>query len=236
MRKRFGGYFISDYGKNRYFKFNGVIRQKAEAGVHQAYSRFVHSIKRAYQFIDFSDLNNNDVYPIKNIDMFDSHNPKLLATNILVPYILSALEEFFRSTFIALLRYSENKEKIIHDAKIQGAELVLVDQGILTVPEAVAKWMNFQEMDKVHLSFKRLDKNIDLHGVFKKPCGRKKENSWLLFKRIIELRHSIIHRAEMDVTYTPKKVGQDIKSIRKAILQFYEHLAELYEWNEIEDW
>ncbi|WP_350657465.1 hypothetical protein [Psychrobacter sp. S1-30-MNA-CIBAN-0213] len=236
LRKRFGGYFISDFGKNRYFKFEGVIRQEAEAGVHQAYGRFVHNIKRAYSFIDFSDLNNNDVRPIKNIEMLDYLNPKLLATNILVPYILSIFEDFFRSTYIAILKYSENKEKIIHDARVQGAELVLIEQGSFTVPEAVAKWMNFQEMDKVHQAFKKLDKNIDLHGIFKKPCGRKKEDYWLLFKRIIELRHAIIHRAETDITYTPKKVEKDIQNVNKAIWQFYQHLIEVYDWNKVEEW
>ncbi len=236
LKKQFGGYFISDIGKNRYFKFEGVIREKAEAGVYQAYGRFSHNIKRAKNFASFSNLNNNDTYPIQNVDFIDSMNPKLLATNVLVPYVLSAIEDFFRSTYIALLKYSDNKEKVIQNARIQGAELVLIDQGSLTVPEAVAKWMNFQEMDKVNKAFKHLDNRLDLHGVLRKPFGRKKENFWSMLVRIIELRHGIIHRAEMDFTYLPKDVESDLKYVEKAMWRFYQHLVNVYKWNEVEKW
>ncbi|MBL0622232.1 hypothetical protein Q7I36_04295 [Aeromonas veronii] len=236
LRKRFGGYFVSDYGKNRYFKFDGPIREKAEAGVYKSYGRFINNIKRAKHFTHFSDLNNNEKYPIHNIDFIDSMNPKLLASNVLVPYILSAIEEFFRSTYIALLKYSDNKEAIIQNARIQGAELLLIDQGFLTVPEAVAKWMSFQEMNKVNQAFKQLDKRIDLHGSLIKPYGRKKENFWQMLTRIIELRHGIIHRAEMDTTYFPKNVEHDLKYVEKAIWRFYQHLVHIYDWNQVKEW
>ncbi len=54
--------------------------------------------------------------------------------------------------------------------------------------------------------------------------------------RIIELRHDIIHRAEMDTTYFPRNVENDLKYVEKAIWRFYQHLVHTYKWNQVEEW
>lgn len=239
LRLRFGGDFHTDYGKNRYFKFSGIVREKSEAGIYKAYGRFINNLKRVNHFIMFSDIKNNEKYPIHDdeylMDM-NAFNPKITSTNIVVPYLISAIEEFFRSSFIALLIYSTNKAKIISNARIQGAELLDIDNGELTVCEAVAKWMNFQEMSKIHQTFKQLDKDIDIHGTLKKPDGRRKETFWDLFERLIEHRHSLIHQAQITVDYYPKDLEKDVKLIEKAIWRIYLSLIKIYGWQPVEEY
>lgn len=236
LKLRFGGHFITDFGKNRYFKFSGVVREKAESGVYHAYSRFENNFKRIHLFINFSDLKNNEKHPIHKDNEFidlNYYNPKITTTNIIVPYLLSAIEDFFRSVFIALLIYSENKEKIISNARVQSAELIDIDNGILSVCEAVAKWMNFQEMTKVNQSFKQLDKNIDIQGVLLKPNGRRKETDLQLFERLIDHRHSLIHRAEITIDYYPDDLIKDIRLINRAIWNIYAHIRHVYNWQDV---
>lgn len=239
LKLRFGGSFHTDYGKNRYFKFSGVVREKAEAGVYKAYSRFVNNLKRVHLFIQFSDISNNNKYPIHDDEMLsfiNSYNPKITSTNIIVPYLISSLEDFFRSGYIALLIYSDKKEKIIRNARIQGSELLDIENGNLTVCEAIAKWMNFQEMNKIHASFKELDNRIDIHGILRKPYGRRKETFWEMFERLIEHRHSLIHRAQLTVDYFPENLSRDIKLLEKAIWNVYQSFIEIFDWQEVQEY
>jgi hypothetical protein len=48
LQKRFGGYFESDSGKNKYLTNYNPYIEKDEAGCHQAYSRFFSSIQTAF--------------------------------------------------------------------------------------------------------------------------------------------------------------------------------------------
>jgi len=47
IRDRFGGYFISDYGRNRLIPFKGIDRSPADAGCLLAYSHFGQNLIRA---------------------------------------------------------------------------------------------------------------------------------------------------------------------------------------------
>lgn len=236
LRKRFGGHFESDYGRNRYFPFDGPAREKAEAGAYQAYSLFYSNLQRASHFIGYADLLNDSQYKIQGIDFIDLMNPRILSANVMVPFLLSAVEEYFRSLYIALLRYSDSREKIIQSARLQGAEICAIDRGEMTVPEAVAKWMNFQEMAKVNAAFKALDSKLDLHGILKKPVGRRRESPWDGLVRLVAQRHSLIHGAELEVQYTPKKLKSDIALVESAVWRIYQELIKIYRWQPALRW
>lgn len=236
LRKRFGGFFESDYGRNRYFQFGGPVREKAEAGAYRAFSLFFSNVQRVDHFVGFANLLDNEKYKVQDIDFVDSHNPRILSANILIPFIVSAIEDYFRSLYIALLRYSPVREKIIQNAKLQGAEIAAIDRGELTVPEAVAKWMNFQDMSKVSAAFKELNTKYDIHGVLNRPYGRRKESFWDLLNRLISHRHALIHRAELQTDYQPPKLKSDLRLVEKAIWRVYGELIKLHKWEPVDRW
>lgn len=236
LRKRFGGYFVSDAGRNRYFSFDGSVREKAEAGAYRAFS-FLHSnIKRAKHFIDFANLLDDKEYKIQGVDHMDYHNPRILSANIMVPFLVSAIEDYFRSLYVALLRYSPNRERIIQNARLQGQELAAIDRGELTVPEAVAKWMSFQDLNKINVAYKELNAKFDLHGTLKRPYGRLKESFWDVLERLIRQRHALIHQAELAFGYKPALLKRDINLIHKALWRVYQEQVKLNNWEVVELW
>lgn len=236
LKKRFGGHFISDEGRNRYFTFDGPVREKAEAGAYKAFSLFNSNIKRAEQLIVFTNLSDEKGYKIQGIDFMDAINPRIVTANIVVPFLVSAVEDFFRSLYIALLRYSENRDRIIQNARLQGSELSAIDRGELTVPEAVAKWMSFQDMQKVGLAFKDLNAKFDIPGWLRRPYGRHRISFWEHLNLLIGQRHVLIHRAEIVTNYTPQLLNRDIDFTWKALWRVYNELIKVHGWNSVERW
>ncbi len=236
IRKRFGGYFVSDYGRNRYFQFDGPAREKSEAGAYRAFSLFFENIQRADRFIDFANLLDENNHKIHGIDFIDNHNPRILSANVLVPFLVSAIEDYFRSLYIALLRYSPIRERIVQSAKLQGPEIVSIDKGDLTVIEAVAKWMNFQDMSKVNAAFKDLSSKYDIYGILQRPYGRRRESLWDTLNRIIHQRHALIHRAELQTEYTPARLKSDIRLVEKSMWKIYAELIKHHKWHAVDRW
>jgi len=236
MRKHFGGYFVSDYGRNRYFKYEGPVREKAEAGAYKAFSYLHSNIQRVSHFIGFANLLDDSAYKIQGVDFMDSHNPRIISANVMVPFLVSAIEDYFRSLYIALLRYSPNRERIIQNARLQGQELAAIDRGELTVPEAVAKWMSFQDLTKIHAAYKDLNSKYDLHGILKRPYGRHKATFWEILNRLISQRHALIHRAELAVDYKPDQLKRDISLVEKALWRVYQELIKLNGWQTVDRW
>lgn len=236
LKKRFGGSFESDFGKNRYFTYEGPIREKAEAGVYRAFERFSSNLRKVRHFVQFANLTDDTTYKIQGVDFMDSNNPRILSANIIIPYVVSAVEDFFRSSYIALLSYSPNKERIIGNANLKGKELVAVHENELSIPEAIAKWMSFQDMNKINQSFKELNKKYDVHGILQRPYGRRKETFWHLLQRITEQRHTLIHQATITPEYHPDKLNKDVKLLHAAIWRFYQELVSINKWHKVEKW
>lgn len=236
LKKRFCGYFVTDFGRNRYFQFDGAVREKAEAGAYRAFSHFHSNIQRARVFIRFANLLDDKIFEIEGAESINSYNPRILSANLLVPFLVSAIEDYFRSLYVALLRYSPNREGIIQSARLQGQELAAIDRGELTVPEAVAKWMSFQDMDKINEAYKRLNSKCDLHGILKRPYGRLKASFWDALDRLIRQRHALIHQAKLNVEYKPDLLRQDIDLVYKALWRVYEELVKLNNWQAVKKW
>ena len=236
LKKRFCGYFVTDFGRNRYFQFDGPVREKAEAGAYRAFSHLYSNIQRARGFIGFANLLDDKIYKIQGVDSMDSYNPRILSANVLVPFLVSAIEEYFRSLYVALLRYSPNRERIIQNARLHGPELAAIDRGELTVPDAVAKWMSFQDLDKISVAYKGINSKYDLHGILKRPYSRLKASFWDILNRLIRQRHALIHQAELDVEYTPDLLRQDIDLVYKALWRVYEELVKMNNWHAVEKW
>mgnify|MGYP003585178660 CR=1 FL=1 len=78
-----------------------------------------------------------------------------MTANIIVPFFVSAVEDYIWNLYITLLRYSDNRKKIIHNARLQSVELFAIDRGELTVTEALARWMSFKDMQKISAAYNR---------------------------------------------------------------------------------
>ena len=54
------------------------------------------------------------------------------------------MEDYFKSTYIALLTYSEQKTSILKGVKLSGEQLSQISQGLLTVEQAAAEMLPFR--------------------------------------------------------------------------------------------
>jgi hypothetical protein len=231
LRGRFGGHWQSDFGRNRYFTDDAPNIAGAECACLKAFHYFHASRIRASLFLSNQRFDDETWYPIKNLTIIDAMNPKLVATNVIVPFLVSAIEEYFRATYVALLRFSEKRSNIFKNAKITEAELIAIGQGHMTVEQAVARWRSFQDMRRITESFGELDKRINVHAVLSKPYNRRKESLYQTFERLIEMRHALIHRAELDVTYLPTHVTRDLDSVDAGVKRLYKAIIAAQGWD-----
>lgn len=67
--------------------------------------------------------------------------------NVYLSYLCSLIEEFFRATYIALLKYSDKKEKILN-MKFFPYDMVDISEGLKTVEEVYARTLSFQNIKK----------------------------------------------------------------------------------------
>jgi len=163
--------------------------------------------------------------------LIDIMNPLVATVNMAIPFVVSIIEDYFRSTYTALLKYSSQKEVILKGCRIQGEDLVLLEKEEITLEDAIARSRSFQNMKRIGQSFKELDNNIDLFGVLNKTLRRRKPVSDT-FERIIGFWHRIIHRAELIYDYAPKALLCDIRTIHVGVEKFYFSLINLYGWSD----
>lgn len=230
LRKRFGGYFISDLGRNRYLKYWGPYLQKAEAGCHQAYYRFCDNVKKAKWLLRSSEGLGKEFPSIKGMDEINVANPQTMLANMLIPFLVSVLEEYFRSTYISLLKYSAKRESIIVSARIASDELVGISRDELSLEEAVARKKSFQDIKRICQSFREIDSDLDIEGLLKKPYHRRRESVYETLKRVISQRHKFIHMARIDPGYFLDQANKDIGTVAVGVERVYQELIRHYKW------
>lgn len=73
--------------------------------------------------------------------------PNMFNANVYSTYLCSLIEEYFRTTYIALLKYSDRKEKILN-VKFSPYDMVDISNGEKTVEEVFASTLSFQNIQK----------------------------------------------------------------------------------------
>ena len=96
--------------------------------------------------------------------------------------------------------------------------------------EAVALSKSFQNINRIHYHFKELDSRIDIYGTLSKPYRNRKETLFNTVNRVLEHRHSLVHRLYVNIEYSQKDVLKDISSIQTALDRVYKHLCDVNGW------
>ena len=143
LRNRFGGYFESDFGKGRYLRVNAPDLKQAEAGCYHAYSHFENNLSVLYVYLSHATFD-IDFPPLGVFPDIDKINPKIVSNNILIPFLVSVVEEFFKSCYVALLKYSPRKKSILKRPRLDADDLINVSNGEMTIEEAIAKKSPFR--------------------------------------------------------------------------------------------
>jgi hypothetical protein len=114
FRRRFGGSAVRDGGNGDGYD-PGPPVPPAASGCYLAIQRFDWNLTRVNMYLHqgFSVLEHNGLQPMEKIwPQIRELNPEVFTSNIIPVYLVSALEDYFKSTYIALLTYSCRKASI----------------------------------------------------------------------------------------------------------------------------
>lgn len=218
--------FESDIGKNRYFE-EGRLVKGAESGCYFAiqnldnhFSLLCHSLSKYPNDVE-AEIN------MRELGGFPT--PSSFNANVYLSYLCSLIEEFFRATYIALLKYSDKKEKILN-MKFSPYDMVDISEGMKTVEEVYARILSFQNIKKITSNFKILNSKLDISKPLKVPYYKRKETLYEQMDKILERRHGMIHRMEIDVNYSTQELEKDIKDVKVALKRVYLYICKQYNW------
>ena len=151
FRRRFGGTAIKDGGDGAVYD-PGPPVQPAASGCHLAIQRFDWNLTRVNHYIHTGSFSAScpshsaieKIWPVMR-----ELNAEVFLSNVLATYLVSALEDYFKSTYIALLAYSERKSAILKGVRISGDRLAQISSGDLSVEQAAAETLPFQRLTAV---------------------------------------------------------------------------------------
>lgn len=222
--------FESDIGKNRYFP-ESQFTKGAESGCYFAVERLFNNftnLRYALSKYPADMESDKELYKIGGhltLDMFNA--------NVYSTYLCSLIEEYFRSTYIALLKYSDRKEKILK-VKFTPYDLVDISNGDKTVEEVFARTLSFQNIHNICYNFHDLNSKLDLGQALKSPYRNRKKNLYEQIDEILERRHGLIHRLEIDYDYRTYNLQGDIDDVIIAIKRTYCYICNSYGWEKKE--
>jgi hypothetical protein len=228
IRKRFGGTSRTDEGKGRYLKPEFGPPPAPASGCFLAFSRFGGNLIRAKLYHDARAFPNHPSGGWRG--PLADFSPEIVANNTLVPFLVAACEEYFKSTWIALVRYSPKKQAIFRGFRLQGDQLLAISNRQRSVEEQIAESMGFQRVSVVCRNFEQLDAKLDLAGVLRKPYRRRKLSLFDSIEHLVTVRHDLIHRAIIDTTMTDGRAEGPIYDLEVVSERVYRRITDHYGW------
>jgi hypothetical protein len=168
IRDLFGGHFETDAGRNRYWRPDEPPPSALSSGCYLARWRFHNALGKANVYLMTRKLEGPIARDKSSGLLFiDERNPRLLSNNLLIPYVIAVWEEYFRATFSAVLKYSDQREGVLKKARLSHTQLEQIAVRRQPVERAVAECFSFQRPSAIGENFKLLDSKLDVGGAMR---------------------------------------------------------------------
>ena len=237
-RQRFGGSFYNDWrGRNRYIEVERDKRDAVGRGIfliHRTVDQEINLLKYAIPGPSIT-LNETTDPDVKRLVEHVGHlDPSRVLYNALLPFAVAAFEHFFSSCFRILLEYGENRERRSKlpqgSYKLTLPELDEVAKGTKTVEDIVMSRYSFQSLNGVHKAFNDWFE-IDVWKILRKRkrVGKRLPMLERDLRRVIERRHGVVHRFELDRELGKEDVNAVLDLILTIMEVFVEHLEAVQE-------
>ncbi|MGD0591640.1 MAG: hypothetical protein ABSA44_12725 [Bacteroidota bacterium] len=233
LKTRFGGSFSTDVGKNRFPRKYFSTRIDAESGCYIAYTRFQANLGTIKSFLSTREYKNFPE-PEKDNRPLVKH-PVIVSNNLIVPFLVAATEDYFRSSFVALFQYSDKRKIFLKKAHLTDEDLINISMGNQTVENAVAYHLSFQDIGKICDNFNQLDRKINFRRILENKSKRQGYSLFNAFENIVEHRHRLVHRSRLDPYYYDRCVQRDLKITGKIISSVYNLFLKTYGWQPIDE-
>jgi hypothetical protein len=232
FRRRFGGSAVKDGGNGGGYD-PGPPVPPAASGCYLAMQGLDWNLTKVNLYIHqgFVVPANNGFQPLEKIwPQMRELNPEVFVSNVLLTYLVSALEEYFKSTYIAILTYSDRKESILKGARLSGEQLARISVGTLTVEEAVAETLPFQRLAAIGRNFLGIDQKLDVLAPLKRPYRRRKVSLLDRLEHLVTRRHALIHGMQLDTDLDRQKLEAVIHDLTVGISRVYQQITSHFDW------
>ncbi|MEO6901952.1 MAG: hypothetical protein ABI315_02215 [Bacteroidia bacterium] len=227
VSQRFGGHYRTENGKNRPYKFGGTERKNAEAGCFTVFMTFKNNMVKPNVFHQHLEMQLQE-RSLTDLWIINEYHPASIGMNISIPFLISVFEEYFTSTFIVLLKWSDNKKEILKGLRINTEDLADVSSGISSIEKVASRNISFQNISSINSTFDKISKEIKFIHLLKSQEPKKK-----YFERIniqIEFRHQIIHNNFTNPFYDIQEFKKDLNLVFEICELFYDRLIEINNW------
>jgi hypothetical protein len=194
---------------------------------------FLNSVKKI-SFLNSWILSKAEQKPQKGKDLawvMNQTNPPVLAANLGTVYLVSLLEEFFKTIFVETLRSARKEVKINRFRTSANYFIERAYQGEITLEEAVAESVSFQNAEKIRQNFSGLPFVGFIDKYLGKPLSsRGKARRTDVLQNLFDKRHAIVHRAELDFTFLPDHLAKHVRFCERLVGGLYRGLATENNW------
>jgi len=231
LRDLFGGYFITDAGRNRYWRPDHKPPAPEASGCFLARWRFHNALIKPRLYISQRGFEQPNARPVPiGFHVIEEMNPRLFSNNLVLPYLVAIWEEYFRASFIALLTYSPQRETAFKKVNFNQSQLESIAANMINVEEAVANSFSFQRPTTIAKNFKLLDSNIDLAGVLRKPYRRRKKSLFDTIELCVEDHNEFVHSGQINVHLTDKKLQTLLSNFEEAVERCYQEFGRRFKF------
>lgn len=234
IRDLLGGTFTTDAGRNRYWHPDGPPPKPVASGCFLARWRFHNALIKPRMYLSQRGFDQAKSEPT-GICFLDDLNPKFFSNNLLIPYLIAIWEEYLKSSFIAMLRYSSERDSALKRAKLNQRHLEMMASGTGTIEEVLAETLSFQRPSIIAANFKLIDAKFNLAIPLHRTYQRRKESLFASIDGYVELRNEFVHTGSMDTQLTDKRVERMIKDIEVAVDRCYAAFGKHFNFCPIRD-
>jgi len=158
-----------------------------------------------------------------------SFNENVIINNLLVPFLVSSLEDFLRSFFISYLESQSDVLELIYEqkGKLEYATVRDLLEGKVTLAECEANSYSFQNLNSANSAFQQYVK-VSLYNIWnrRKKYGGRAYRVLEVLQELLILRHRIIHEAYIKSNLSKNDVVRYTKFVEYAGELLAHHLEE----------
>jgi len=229
LRDLFGGNFDTDAGRNRYWRPQEPPPTPMSSGCYLARWRFHKNFTKAKVYLMYRKMDGSLARDSSSgFEVIDGINPRLLSNNLLVPFMIAAWEEFFRSTFAACLRYSKQREIVLKRANLRPTDLEKFIVGSVQPERIVAERFSFQRPSSISDAFKLIDSKLDLASPMRKPYRRRRTTLYDSLEALVENRNVLVHAGKLNLNFFDKLLENTMNDLIIAVNRSYDYIADHY--------
>ena len=233
FRRRFGGTAMKDGGDGEGYDPGPPVPPEA-SGCYLAMQRLDWNLTRVnlYLHSGFVLPDSNPFASAEKVwpQMMRQLNPEVFISNVLVAYLVSAMEDYFKSSYIALLTYADRKPTILKGVRLSGEQLAQISMGTLTVEQAAAEVLPFQRLTAIGRHFAEIDQKLDILAPLKRPYRRRKITLLDRLEDLVTRRRALIHGMHVDTDLNRKGLEAFIHDLTVGISRVYKEITRRYGW------